>query len=56
MFLADGRTDGQTDRQTEKMRLIVAFCNFAKVPNTGNTYVFCTTARRAQLLVNEKTN
>jgi hypothetical protein len=34
LFHADGQTDRQTDRQTDgrtyMMKLIVAFCNFAK--------------------------
>jgi hypothetical protein len=29
------RADGQTDGRTERMKLIVAFCNFANVPKTG---------------------
>ena len=34
-FHADGRTDGRTrDRQTDKMKLIVAFRNFANAPKS----------------------
>jgi hypothetical protein len=48
---ADGRTDGQTDMMT----LIVAFRNFAKAPNTGNTYLVNLIVVQV-VLVDEMTN
>jgi len=30
---AGGQKDGRTDRQTDMTELLVAFCNFANVPN-----------------------
>jgi len=41
------RTDERMDRQTDMMKLIVAFRNVAKAPNTGKT-AFCKPCRGAR--------
>ena len=43
-LVEDGRMDGKTERQTQTMKLIVAFRNFAKAPNTPLKFSYCNTA------------
>ena len=44
-LVEDGRTDGKTEKQTQTTKLVVAFRNFAKAPNTPLKCSYYNTAR-----------
>jgi len=44
-LVEDGCTYGKKERQTQTTKLIVAFRNLAKAPNTPLKYSYCNTAQ-----------